>query len=239
MAHYGNLETQQVGDNIRDIRGAIVRGSDGKELGTVDDVVFDHDTLQIQYVVLDSNGRLEAGTALLPADRVSLDTNHDDGLATGITEQQIENAPQYDSKSLSSENEWKKYEKEFKKYWDEQPVIHMKDTYRIITLPEEPAPAQASSPGEGSSQSVDTEVNAAELFPDRLSDVFSDPAPIAGKVTLRPKSVARAEASAPGVTLLKPHWWESFENYLRLNKDDIQSKCPQCVSTSDQGQKIA
>ena len=138
MAHYGNLETQQVGDNIRDIRGAIVRGSDGKELGTVDDVVFDHDTLQIQYVVLDSNGRLEAGTVLLPADRVSLDTNHADGLATGITKQQIENAPQYDSKSLSSEDGWKKYEKEFKKYWDEQPVIHMKDTYRIITLPEEP-----------------------------------------------------------------------------------------------------
>ena len=114
----------------------------------------------------------------------------------------------------------------------------MKDTYRIITLPEEPVPAQASSQSEGSSQSVDTELNAAELFPDRISDVFSDPAPIAGKVTLRPKS-ARAEASAPGVTLLKPHWWEAFENHLRLNKVDIQSKCPQCVSTSDQGQKIA
>jgi len=238
LTHYGNLETQQVGDNIRDIRGAVVRGSDGNELGTVGDVVFDHDTVEIQYVVLDS---MEAGTVLLPADRVSLDTNHEDGLATGITQQQIENAPQYDSKSLGSEDEWKKYEKEFKKYWDEQPVVHMKDTYRIITLPEEPvpAPAQTSSPGEGRSRSVDTEVNAAELFPDRISDVFSDPAPNAGKVTLRPKSVARAEASAPGVTLLKPHWWEAFENYLRLNRDDIQSKCPQCVSTSDQGRKIA
>ena len=191
MTHYGNLETQQVGDNIRDIRGAVVRGSDGNELGTVGDVVFDHDTVEIQYVVLDS---MEAGTVLLPADRVSLDTNHEDGLATGITQQQIENAPQYDSKSLGSEDEWKKYEKEFKKYWDEQPVVHMKDTYRIIPLPEEPvpAPAQTSSPGEGSSRSVDTEVNAAELFPHRISDVFSDPAPIAGKVTLRPKSAARA-----------------------------------------------
>jgi sporulation protein YlmC with PRC-barrel domain len=236
MAHYGNLETQQVGDNIRDIRGAIVRGSDGKELGTIDDVVFDHDTVEIQYVVLDST---EAGAVLLPADRVSLDTNHEDGLATGITRQQIENAPQYDSKSLGSEDEWKKYENEFEKYWDEQPVVHMKDTYRIITLPEGPLPAQASSPGEGSARSVDTEVNPAELFPNRISDVFSDPAPNAGKVTLRPKSVARAEASAPGLTLLKPHWWEAFENYLRLNKDDIQSKCPQCVSTSDQGRKIA
>ena len=86
MAHYGNLETHEVGDDIRDIRGAIVRGSDGKELGTVDDVVFDHDTVEIEYVVLDS---MEAGTVLLPADRVSLDTNHEDGLATGVTRQQI------------------------------------------------------------------------------------------------------------------------------------------------------
>jgi hypothetical protein len=40
--------------------------------------------------------------------------------------------------------------------------------------------------------STTAEVNTAELFPDRISDVFSDPAPIAGKVTLRPKSAARA-----------------------------------------------
>jgi hypothetical protein len=63
-----------------------------------------------------------------------------------------------------------------------------------------------------------------------MTRVFSDPAPGSGKVTLRPKSVVRAEEAAAGVALLKPSWWDAFENYLRLNKDDIQAKCPQCES---------
>jgi hypothetical protein len=95
-------------------------------------------------------------------------------------------------------------------------------------MSDEPTAAHASSTGEGSLGSDDRQLTAADLFPERMTKVFSDPAPSSGKVTLRPKSVARAEAAAPGVTLLKPHWWESFENYLSVNKTDIQAKCAQC-----------
>jgi sporulation protein YlmC with PRC-barrel domain len=238
MTHYGNLGTQPVADEIRDLRGASVRGADGKELGKVNDVVLDHDTMEIRYLVVDSSGWLEAGTFLLPADRISRDKDHEDGLATGVTKEQVENSPQY-VKHSRSEDEWEKYDKEFKKYWEEQPVMHMKDTYRIITPREEPAPAQSGLLGARGSGSANSEPTAAELFPDRISDVFSDTAPNSGEVTLRPKSVARAEASAPGVTLLKPQWWEAFENYLKINKSDIQSKCPQCASTSDRESKVA
>ncbi|MGH9640934.1 MAG: hypothetical protein ACRD3Q_00770, partial [Terriglobales bacterium] len=102
-------------------------------------------------------------------------------------------------------------------------------SYRIITPPEEPAPATEAA----SSQRIESEdrgLNAANLFPKRISEVFSDPAPGSGKVTLRPASVARAEEAAAGVSLLKPYWWESFENYLRKNKDEIQAKCSECSS---------
>jgi sporulation protein YlmC with PRC-barrel domain len=229
MAHYGSLETQRVSDDVRDIRATTVRGSKGEKLGTVDDVIFDHDTMEIRYLIVDSDGWLEAGTFLLPADRVSGDENHEDGLATEVTQEQIEDSPQFDKKSLDTDKAWKKFEQLFKKYWEEAPVMHMKGSDRIITPPEEPAPAQASSAG-GASRGSGSLVDAAKLFPERITDVFSDPAPGAGKVTLRPKSVARAEEAAPGVTLLKPRWWEAFENYLRLNKDDIQAKCSQCSS---------
>jgi hypothetical protein len=43
----------------------------------------------------------------------------------------------------------------------------------------------------------------------------------------------RAEESASGITLLKPRWWDTFENYLRLNKEDIQASCSQCSSKVD------
>lgn len=53
MTHYGTLETQRVED-VRDIRGSTVRGSEGEKLGTIDDVIFDHDTMEIRYLVVDA-----------------------------------------------------------------------------------------------------------------------------------------------------------------------------------------
>jgi hypothetical protein len=233
MAHSGNLGSQRLSDDIQDIRSATIRGLDGQELGRIDDIILDHESMEILYLVIDSGGWLEPRTFLFPSDRVSLDEDHEDGVATGVTRRQIENAPQYDEQSLRSADEWKKYEQEFKKYWAEEPVMHIKGSDRIITPPEEPIPAQASSMGNRSAGSGHRELNAADLFPNRLTDIFSDPTPSSGKVTLRPKSVARAEKAHSGVALLKPHWWEAFENYLRVNKSDIQSKCPHCASTSD------
>ncbi len=217
-AHYGSLGTLRLADGVRDIRGTSVRGSDGAKLGNIDDVIFDHDTMEIRFLAVDSGGWLQAGTFLLPADRVSADASHEEGLAIGATPEQAENCPRYQKESLRSEDEWQKYEQEFKKYWDEDPVMHMNRSDRVITPPGEPISAPASSIGEGGAESGDRRINAADLFPERISNVFSDPAPGAGKVTLRLKSVARAEEAATGVTLLKPRWWDSFENYLRLNK---------------------
>jgi hypothetical protein len=114
-------------------------------------------------------------------------------------------------------------------HWDEEPVMHLKGSDRIITVPGEPVRSQ-SIPANQGSESNDRELDVARLFPERMAPVFSDTAPGSGKVTLRPKPAARAEEAASGVSMLKPHWWESFENYLRVNKDDIQAKCSQCSS---------
>jgi hypothetical protein len=230
MAHYGSLGNQCLADDVRDVRGAIVRSSENERLGIVDDVIFDHDSMEIHYVVVDSGGWLEAGTFLLPVDRVSSDKNHGDGLATGTTRKQIKSSPQYDERSLHSKGEWKKFEQEFNKYWEDQPVMHIKGSDRIITPPEEPTPARPGSTAQSNRSSASREVNAAELFPKRMAGVFPDPAPGSGKVTLRPREAARVEQAAAGVNQLKPRWWDAFENYLRLNKNDIQATCSECSS---------
>jgi len=51
MARCGSLGTQRLSGDIRDIRGTPIRGSDGAKLGKVDDVIFDHDTMEIGYLV--------------------------------------------------------------------------------------------------------------------------------------------------------------------------------------------
>jgi sporulation protein YlmC with PRC-barrel domain len=227
MTHCGNLGNQTVSEDIRDFRGTTVRGADGKKLGEVEDVIFDHDTMAIRYLVVDSVGWLEAGTFLLPADLVYAGEDNEAELATGVTRQQIADSPQYDKKTLEAADEWKKYEQEFRRYWDEEPVMHRKDSYRIVTPPDEEISAATSSID---SESGDSELDVASLFPERMSPVFSDPDPSSRNVRLRPKSVARAEDAASGVALLKPRWWDAFENYLRTNKDEIQEKCSQCGS---------
>jgi sporulation protein YlmC with PRC-barrel domain len=240
MAHCGSLQGRRLSNDIHDIRGTTIRGSDGEKLGQVEDVIFDHDTMEIRYLVVDGSPWLESGTYLIPADRVFTDEDDEHGLATTASANQIQSSPQYRKKSPVSpdarekdewENDaWQKYEQEFKKYWDEEPVMHIKGSERIITPPEESVPDRPSSTHQGNRRSGDGEINAARLFPERISEVFSDPEPSGGKVTLRPKSVSRAEDVSRGVTLVKPRWWESFQDYLRVNKNDIRDKCSRCSS---------
>lgn len=229
MTHNGSIGTQAVPEDIRDIRGTIVRGADNKKLGEVSDVIVDHDTMDIQYLVVESQGWLDSGTFLLAANRVSRDENDENNLAATATRQQIEQSPTYDNQVQKSGDEWNRYETEFKRYWDEEPVMHIKGSDRVITMPDQKDAAQANSQLE-SREPDENEPNVSDLFPERMTPVFSDTAPGSGKVTLRPKAVSRAEDAAAGVTLLKPHWWESFENYLKINKDEIQAKCPECPS---------
>jgi hypothetical protein len=229
MTHNASIGTQVVPEDIRDIRGTSIRGADDSKLGDVSDVIVDHETMQIRYLVVDSQGWLDYQTFLLPAGRIAGDKSDDGNLAANVTREQIEHAPPYDKAAPKSGDEWKQYQLAFRRYWDEDPVMHLKGSDRIITLPGEPESTQGTSAAPAG-ESEDRELNAASLFPARMTPVFSDPSPGSGKVTLRPKSVARAEEAASGVSQLKPHWWESFENYLRLNKEDIQAKCPECPS---------
>lgn len=229
MTHNSSLGSQILPEEVRDIRGASIRGGDGTKLGDVIDVMVDHETMEVRYLVVDSSGWLDTRTFLLAADRISADENDNNNLAADVTRRQIENSPQYHDRAQQSPDEWKKYEQEFKQYWDEEPVMHMKDSYRIIT-PEAAPPARRSARTDTQGSKTDDQIDAAKLFPERISQVFSDPAPNSGKVTLRPKSAARAEEAASGLNMLKPHWWEAFENYLRINKEDIKAKCPECSS---------
>ena len=229
MTHNGSIGTQAVPEDIRDIRGTTVRGADNQKLGEVSDVIVDHDTMDIRYLVVESEGWLDSATFLLPADLVSRNENDENNLAAAVTRRQIEESPSYDNQVQKSGDEWNRYETEFKQYWDEEPVMHMKGSDRIITMPDQPAAPQENSRFE-SREVEENEPDVSNLFPNRIAPVFSDTAPGSGKVTLRPKAVARAEDAASGVTLLKPRWWESFENYLKINKDEIQAKCPECPS---------
>ena len=63
MTHIGTLRDYrfaEVDEAADDIRGAKVYGMDDEKLGKIDDVIFDHATGAIRYVVVDTGGWLSS-----------------------------------------------------------------------------------------------------------------------------------------------------------------------------------
>ena len=65
MPHYGILRDYRF-DDIEDVRGADVYGVNDEKLGTIDDVIFDHSSGEIRYVVIDTGGLLSSFFAYSP-----------------------------------------------------------------------------------------------------------------------------------------------------------------------------
>lgn len=241
MTHYGSLGDHRFAEGFHDIRGASVFGLEDEKIGQIDDVIFDHDTMEIEYVVIEVGNKSQTHKFLFPANHVSDDTGHRNAFAVGITKQRSEDFPDFDERSLASEDGLKKYLDEFKKFWEEDPVMHRQGSYRIITPnPDELRADGKATEGNGEARetSGDLGISAAELFPNRIADVFSDPTPGAHKVTLKPRSVIRAEEAASGVALLKPRW-DGFAEHVRRDGASIKTDCPQCAHDREQTRSAA
>src|SRR5205807_4440771 len=77
MPHYGILRDYKF-DDIEDVRGADVYGVNDERLGTIQDVIFDHSSGEIRYVVVDTGGLLSSKRFMVPISRVEPYGNHDD-----------------------------------------------------------------------------------------------------------------------------------------------------------------
>ena len=142
MAHYGTLRDFRFTNDADDIRGATLYGSNDEKLGEIDDVIFDHESGGIRYVIVDTGGWLHSRRFMIPADRMELRGNKEDEYRVNVSKQQIETFPAYDESHLRDEKRWKEYEEKYRKAsgWTEAGVLHQQDTTRIIT----PDPATVS-----------------------------------------------------------------------------------------------
>ena len=106
MAHYGTLGEHRFSesDTSHDIRGATVYGSDNQKLGEVDDVIFDHNTMEVAYVVVTSGGLLQSGKFIVPVERMAPDEEHERAFCAELTPQQAEDLPLYKEESTTERN---------------------------------------------------------------------------------------------------------------------------------------
>src|SRR5690242_17640976 len=134
MPHYGVLRDTSL-EGVEDIRGAEVYGVNDEKLGKIQDVIFDHSSGDIRYVVVDTGGLLGGKKFMVPANRVEPYGNHDDKFYAELDKERIQMLPEYDEKHLKSEDSWADYERRYQNSWNEGNVMYNRNTGRIVTPP--------------------------------------------------------------------------------------------------------
>jgi len=138
MNHYGTLRDYRFADkDVDDIRGSNIYGVNDEKLGDIDDVVFDHSTGDIRYIVVDSGGWLSSKKFLVPSDQLRPSVEHKNDYQVDMTKAQIEQFPPYNEKDVDDSDRWREYDDRYQKQiTTDGGVMHRTDSSdRIITPP--------------------------------------------------------------------------------------------------------
>jgi sporulation protein YlmC with PRC-barrel domain len=114
---YTTLRDYRFGKDIDDIRGSAVYGPGDEKLGKVDDVIFDSDSGQIKYLVVDTGGWLSSRRFLLPPEELTPSSTHEDDFSVSLTKAQIERFPALDEKVLEDKQNFENYDQRYRSSW--------------------------------------------------------------------------------------------------------------------------
>jgi sporulation protein YlmC with PRC-barrel domain len=197
MPHYGILREYSFEGEVDDLRGAEVYGVNDEKLGTIDDVIFDHSSGDIRYVVLKTGGLFSRKKVMVPANRIEPYGKEDNKFYAELDKERLEMLPEFDDKMLRADYDWSNYEKDYEKRWNDGAVMYNKDTGRMITPPMEEVPGARREPLNAEArQSLER-----DFTPQRMGkqDDYLGVASGAGKTELRPRkpSIAGKESVHP------------------------------------------
>jgi sporulation protein YlmC with PRC-barrel domain len=183
MPHYGILRDHQL-EGVDDLRGADVYGVNDEKLGTIDDVIFDHSSGDIRYIVLKTGGLLSRKKVMVPAGRVEPYGNHDDKFYAELDKERLEMLPEFNDETLKSHSNWSRFEREHNKRWHDGAVMYNQSSGRIITPPPEDVISDPMASGH-----VSAAGSRPDLTPERMGkeDDLLGVASGTGKTTLQPK----------------------------------------------------
>ena len=229
MAHYGTLKSTALAETAEDIRGSHVYGVNDEKLGKIDDVIFDHSTGDIRYVIVDTGGWLSSKKFLVPPDALRASAKHEDDFEADLTKQQIEGFPPYNESDLDSESKWSNYEGKYRAKWVTNPVMHRAETDRNVTpttkqttgnLQSERAAAAAHGQpvsrfgSQPSSASANSDIEAASRPTERAVPAGTD------SVVINSTAVGIGDR------------WDTFQSHLRERRKEAVASCHTCAGES-------
>jgi len=205
MPHYGTLRDYRFtdADEATDVRGSKVYGFGDEKLGKIDDIVFDHSTGHIHYVVVDTGGWLSSNKFIVPPEALRPSVDHEGDYRVDLTQDQIESLPPYNESDLESEEKWADYNGRYRSQWEAKPIMHRVATDRNIT----PTTQQQIDAGSGTLPTNNEEETVSDVTP------------------MRTEASLGVDPSGPS------RRWDTFEDRLRQRRQEIISVCPTCKNS--------
>ncbi len=102
----------------QDIRGTTVYGINDDKLGTIDDIVFDPESNDSGYAVIDSGGWLNSRKFMVPVDRLEDYNESQSEFRLRTSREQLQALPQYDDSLLDDESRFRAYREQWRTAWE-------------------------------------------------------------------------------------------------------------------------
>lgn len=229
MAHYGTLKGNPVGETAEDIRGSHLYGVNDEKLGKIDDVIFDHSTGNIHYVVVDTGGWLSSKKFIVPAQGLRASSKHENDFQASLTKTQVESFPPYNESDLESESKWQGYESRYRSKWVTNPVMHRAETDRNLTPTSEQESGNLSSlRAAAAAHGAGTSTGPRPLTPpEDCADLIAAESPTDRAVPAGSDSVV---ISNTGVGIGSR--WDTFQSRLRERRKEAVAQCSNCSGES-------
>jgi sporulation protein YlmC with PRC-barrel domain len=219
MSHYGLLKDYRLREDAEDIRGTTLYGRRDEKLGKVDDVIFDHSTGEITYLVVDTGGWLTTRKFIVPADRLQASTKHENDFASDLTKEQVESFPPYSEGDLESQDRWADYENRYRSKWETGPVMHRAETDRNITPTTQQMQGNPSSTRAAGLPDNLEQRSALNREPQEASGVDT------GRVIPAGTDSVTINNSAVGIG----GRWDTFQARLRERRKEAVAGCRSCT----------
>lgn len=218
MSHYGVLGNYRFQEAAEDIRGAHLYGLNDDKLGKIEDVIFDHSSGNIRYVVVDTGGWLSTKEFVVPADHLRASTKHEGDFESDLTKKQVESFPPYNKKDLQSEERWADYEGRYRAKWEAHPVMHRAGTDRNIT------PTTKQLQGNPVSTNAERGTARSQVRRDDTASIRAAET-TTGRVVPAGTDSVTIENTAVGIG----GRWDTFQARLRERRKEAVAGCQTCT----------
>jgi sporulation protein YlmC with PRC-barrel domain len=241
MVHYATLHNYQFDADVDDLRGATLYGEGGAKLGRIEDVVFEHGSGEIEYLVT----KAESGRrVLVPVESVRTSVADDRDLDSDLTAEDLASLPAFEENMLKHDETWKRHrdehrqvlkdrnkaaQREYKREFTDEPVEHQSgDIAHTIT------PIEVEGSGAPSSRGEDDYV--PDLTPQRLAPIFTNTAQTPDKLNMVPNAGMSRGPAADYQTAGLGVKWNGYQERIRRDLPKLRGACETC---SDNQSKVA